>query len=662
MKLSPLQEFVFYRTYSRWNDQLERRETWKEAVDRYFNYFKSKFGEKVPKKVWVKAHENVLNMGTMPSMRAFWTAGPALDATHVAGYNCSYLAFKDLFSPCELFYVLMCGTGAGFSVEKEFISKMPPVLQQTGAGKGVHVVADDKEGWADSLKIGLEAWFNGQDVEFDYSIIRPRGARLKTMGGRASGPDPLKELHKFVRDVILKAQGRKLKTIEWLDIGNKIAEVVVVGGVRRSSEITFSDLDDTDIRDAKDFSKGPFPIHRYMSNNSAVYNGRPDMVTFMKEWTALAASGAGERGIFNTKTALLGAPRRKDVGHFRTNPCGEIHLRDSEFCNLSEVVVRRNDTFSDLTEKVKTAVWLGVMQSCLTDFPYIRPEFKMNCDEERLLGVSLTGQMDAPKLMTETRLADLKEIAIAECRKACRALGVNMSVAITTGKPSGTVSQLVDSASGAHPRFSKYYIRRVRISANDPLCRMMMDFGVEMHPENGQGPKDYNVEGKRAELNETRKKFGSPPADEDELEILIPEWDDSRVDTWVLSFPEKAPEGAITKDDVTAIEQLEWYKKVRVNWCEHNQSITVYVRDNEWLEVGNWVYNNFDIISGVSFLPFDGGSYQQAPYEACTQSDYEKMIKVFPKIDYSKLSEYEKEDNTTGAQNLACASGSCEIP
>lgn len=662
MKLSPLQEFVFYRTYSRWNDQLERRETWDETVDRYFNYFKGKFGDKIPKKVWVKAQENVAKMGVMPSMRAFWTAGPALDASNVAGYNCSYLAFKDLFSPCELFYILMCGAGAGFSIEDQFISQMPTVAQQTGAGKGVHIVQDSKEGWADSLKKGLETWFAGSDVEFDYSMVRPRGARLKTMGGRASGPEPLKDLLSTVREIVMKAQGRKLSSLEWLDIGNKIAEVVVVGGVRRSSEITFSDLNDEAIRHAKDFSKGAFPVHRYMSNNSAVYNGRPDMVTFMREWTALAASGSGERGIFNTQTALLGAPRRKDVGHFRTNPCGEIHLRDSQFCNLTEVVVRKGDTFADLVEKVKSAVWMGVMQSCLTDFPYLRPDFKLNCEDERLLGVSLTGQMDNPKLMTDTRLADLKDVAVAECRKACKALSVNMSAAITTGKPSGTVSQLVDSASGGHPRFSKFYIRRVRISDNDPLCRMMRDFGVPMSPENGQGPKDYNVEKKRADLNALRAKSGMAELSEMELKILVPEWDESRVNTWVLSFPEKAPDGAITKDQVTAIEQLEWYKKVRTNWCEHNQSITVYVRDEEWLEVGNWVYKNFDIISGVSFLPFDGGKYEQAPYEEITEKQYEALKKKFPEIDYAKLSQYEKEDNTTGAQALACSANGCEIP
>lgn len=660
--LSPLQKFVFYRTYSRWNDILGRRETWEETVNRYLSFFKDKFQDRVPKKVWLKAEENILEMRVMPSMRALWTAGPALDATHVAGYNCCYLTFKDLFSPSELFYVLMCGTGAGFSVEKEFISKMPVVARQTGAGRGVHTVGDDKEGWAESLHLGLKTWFSGEDLEFDYSKIRPRGARLKTMGGRASGPDPLKELHETVRKIVFAAQGRQLTSVEWLDIGNKIADVVVVGGVRRSSEITFSDLDDEGIRGAKDFSKGAFPTWRYMSNNSAVYHGRPDMITFMKEWTALAASGSGERGIFNAANALSSAPRRKDAGHFRSNPCGEILLRDSQFCNLSEVVVRKGDTFNDLVEKVKTAVWLGAMQSCLTAFPYIRPEFRANCEEERLLGVSLTGQMDAPKLMSENRLQDLKDVAIAECKKAAKALGINMSAAITTGKPSGTVSQLVDSASGAHPRFSKFYIRRVRISANDPLCKMLKAQGVQMSPENGQGPETFNVEEKRREFNDRRLKMGLTKLDKSELEVLVPDWNPSSVNTWVISFPIKAPEGAITTNDVSAIEQLEWYKKVRMNWCEHNQSITVYVKDAEWLEVGNWVYSNFDFISGVSFLPFDGGSYKQAPYEAITEKQYHDMVKTFPQIDYTQLSQFEMEDNTTGAQNLACVAGACELP
>jgi ribonucleoside-triphosphate reductase (thioredoxin) len=588
-------------------------------------------------------------MKVMPSMRALWAAGPALKNNNIIGYNCSYLAFKDLFSPVELFYILMCGTGVGFSVEKQFISQMPSVKNWAGEGIGVHVVEDSREGWADSLKVGLKAWFDGKDVEFDYSKVRPRGARLKTMGGRASGPDPLKKLHNFVRDVIIKAQGRQLTSVEWLDVGNMIAEVVVVGGVRRSSEISFSDLNDDGMRHAKDF---PIPPHRYMSNNTAVYNGRPDMVTFMQEWVALAASGSGERGIFNTKALASSSNRRDLEDTARSNPCGEIFLKDSEFCNLSEVIVRSNDTFDTLSEKVKSAVWLGAMQACLTDFPFIRADFKENCENERLLGVSLTGQMDNPRLMTADRLADLKDVAIKECRKACKALGINMSAAITTGKPSGTVSQLTNSASGAHPRYAKYYIRRYRISGTDPLFRMMKDQGFKFTPENGQGPESVQLR---------RKELLAKGRTALETKILVPEWDESQVLTWVVAFPEAAPKNAITRDQVSAIDQLEWYLKVKQNWCEHNQSITVYVRDNEWIKVGAWVYDHFDEIGGISFLPYDGGNYEQAPYEEISKEKYEELIKSTPKVDYSKLAQYELDDFTTGAQALSCSAGGCEL-
>jgi ribonucleoside-triphosphate reductase (thioredoxin) len=649
--MTPLQEFVFYRTYSRWDDSKGRRETWEEAVDRYFSFFEPRFSELVPAKVFKRARANVLEMNTMPSMRAFWTAGPALEATHVAGYNCCYLPFEDFKDLADLFYILMCGTGVGFSVENQYISQFPVVQHQTSAGVGVHVVADDKEGWANALLAGLKAWFAGLDIEFDYSKVRPRGARLKTMGGRASGPDPLKELLAFVRDTVLKAQGRRLTSLEWLDIGNKVAEVVVVGGVRRSSEITFSDLDDELVRGAKDFSKGPFPIHRYMSNNSAVYHGRPDAVTFMREWTALAASGSGERGIFNTQ-CIWNAPRRQRTSDIRANPCGEILLRPREFCNLTEVVLRKGDTFATVSDKIKTAVWLGAMQACLTDFPYIKPDFKKNCDEEQLLGVSLTGQLDTPKLLTDERLADWKDLALAEAKKASKALGRNMGAAITTGKPSGTVSQLVGAASGAHPRFAQYYIRRVRISANDPLRKMLHAQGAELSPENGQGPQD--VAAARQRLREAGRT-------EEEAKILVPEWQPESVGTWVASFPEKSPPGAITRHDMTAIDQLEWYKKIRTFWCEHNQSITVYVRPDEWLQVGDWVYKNFDHISGVSFLPFDGGAYQQAPYEEIDATTFSKLSKVFPRFNYDALSQFEAEDSTTGAQQLACGAGGCEL-
>lgn len=651
MKFSPSQEFIFYRTYSRWIEEKSRRETWEEAVDRYFNYFYNKFSDKVPNKVWKLTKEAVSTMGVMPSMRAFWTAGPALEKNNITGYNCCSLVFKSLQQVVELFYILMCGTGVGFSVEHQYIDQMPVVANWSGDGIGIHVVEDSREGWATSLRIGLETWFSGSDIEFDYSHIRPRGARLKTMGGRASGPAPLKKLHEFVRNIIINAQGRKLNSLEWLDIGNMIAEVVVVGGVRRSSEISFSDLNDDLILNAK---KPPFPPHRYMSNNSAVFNGKPDMITFMKEWTALAASGSGERGIFNLEAAKKASPRREPSEHFRTNPCGEINLRADmgEFCNLSEIVVRSNDTFASLSEKVKSAVWLGAMQACLTDFPFISPSYKEICDKERLLGVSLTGQMDCPRLMVDERLEDLKEIVIKECKKACKALGINMSVAITTGKPSGTVSQLVDCASGAHPRYAPYYIRRYRISGTDPLFLMMRDQGVKFTPENGQGPADVELR---------RKELVSKGRSLEEAKILVPDWTEDSVMTWVVAFPQAAPKNAITRHSVSSIDQLEWYLKVKRHWCEHNQSITVYVRDEEWLKVGSWIYDHFDEISGISFLPYYGGFYQQAPYEEISKEQYDKMLKEFPKIDYTQLSKYELEDNTTGAQMLACSSGGCEL-
>ena len=666
LTMSPLQMFVFYRTYSRWLEEEKRRETFSEVFGpvgegRYLTYMHGKFGDKVPDRVWRLIEARMSDLGALGSMRAAWAAGPALDANNITGYNCACIAFNDLQSVVELFYILMCGTGVGFSVEKIFTDKMPTVAKQTGIMVGTHLVQDSKEGWSDALKLGLETWFGGNDVRFDFAAVRPAGARLKTMGGRASGPDPLRKLLDFCRDIVVKAQGRKLNSVEWLDVGNMVGEVVVVGGVRRSSEITFSDLDDEAMRHAKDW---PFPLHRSMSNNSAAYLTKPGMVTFMREWAALAASGTGERGIFNLEAAKKASPRRakflKEAGlehlleSLRTNPCGEIHLIASlgQFCNLTEVVVRAGDTFDDLTEKVKSAVWLGAMQACMTDFPYLRPSWKQTCEQERLLGVSLTGQMDNPELMTSEKLSILKDYAIKVCRKACKALGINMSAAITTGKPSGTVSQLVNCASGAHPRYSNFYTRRVRIAASDPLCKMLKAQGVPMSPENGQRPSD--IAKRRAE--KIAEGFDRAAA-----EVLVPDYDEARVMTWVVGFPEAAPLGSITRNQVSAIEQLEWYLKLKQNWCEHNQSITVYVRDEEWLKVGTWVYENWDDISGISFLPYDSGHYEQAPYEEITEAQYQEMTKTLPKIDYSALSQFEQEDNTSGAKAYACSGDSCEI-
>jgi ribonucleoside-triphosphate reductase len=651
LKIEPSQQFVYTRTYSRWMEEKQRRElNWNETMDRYFGFMQPIYGEKVPKAVWARVEAQARSMGSMPSMRAAWAAGAALGRNNVTGYNCAYLPFIDLRCPAELLFILMCGAGAGFSVEAEFISQMPDVQKSTGNGRGVFVVDDSKEGWALSLLAGLEAWFAGDDIEFDYTKIRPRGARLLTMGGRASGPGPLKKLHEFARKMIRDAQGRKLTSVEWLDIGNVIGDVVVVGGVRRSSEITFSDIDDEPMSKAK---SGNYPDHRGMSNNSAVYFSKPSIDTFLREWTNLVGSKRGERGIFNVGGIEKHIPkRRKFVRWFRCNPCGEIILRPFQFCNLTEVVVRATDTFDDLLQKIEAAVWMGVMQAGLTNFPFLRPEWKKNCDEEALLGVSLTGQMDNPDLLSADRLQVLKEYAFKVAKKASKAVGVNLATAITTGKPSGTVSQLVNAASGAHARHAKHYIRRYRINGTDPLYRMMKAQGVKFTPENGQGPED--VAKKRAAML-------AEGYDQNSIDILQPEWSEDGVQTWVCSFPIKAPEKCITRHEIGAIQHLEWYLKLKENFCEHNQSITVYVRDDEWMKVGAWVYDHFDDIIGITFLPSEDPDYKQLPYEDIDAETYEKLAAEFPEIDYSKLSQFELDDNTTGAQQLACSGSSCEI-
>lgn len=662
MELSPYQEFIFYRTYSRWMDEKKRRETWPETHDRYFSFMEKKFSERIPKKVFTKCRSNVLSLDVMPSMRALWGAGPALEANNIIGYNCCAMVIKDLRSFVELFYILMCGTGVGFSVENQFIKQLPVILNQTGQFVGVHVVGDSREGWANALRAGLEAWFDGKDIEFDVSKVRARGARLKTMGGRASGPGPLIKMLDNVKKIIVEHQGKQLRDIDCLDIGNFIADAVVVGGVRRSSEISFSDLDSDLMRHAKDF---PIPTHRYMSNNSVAYNGRPDMITFMKEWTTLAASGSGERGIFNIKAAAEACKRRmaakcgmswEEFAQFlRTNPCGEILLQAllGEFCNLTTVIIRAGDTFDDLVEKVTSAVWMGAMQSALTDFPFIRPSFKAVCEEERLLGVSLSGQMDNPELLTKERLHDLKMVAIKVARKASKALGINMSAAITCGKPDGTNSQFVDSASGMHTRYADFYLRRVRVSATDPLFRMMRAQGVKFIPENGQDQEF--VKARQAELLEK----GHTP---EEVAILAPDWNEDQVMTWVCAFPIASPKGCKTRHDMGALAQLEWYLKLKRHWCEHNQSATIYVKDDEWLKVGTWVWEHFDEITGITFLPFDGGNYKQAPYEEITLSQYAQFVSESPQIDYTKLADFEEDDQTTGAQQYACVGNSCELP
>ncbi len=615
-------EFVYTRTYSRWIDSLNRRETWPETVQRFITFLKEERGDKIPAKVLRKIQEAILNMEVMPSMRALWAAGDAARKDNTTMYNCSFIAVDSIKSFSECLHILCCGAGVGFSVEAKHVNKLPEIkpLDLTKSPKYFPVM-DDKEGWADSVDFLVTNLFDGQDVIFDYTLIRPKGSRLKTMGGRASGPEPLILLHAYAKELFGKAQGRKITTLEAHDLMNKIAEIVVVGGVRRSSQISLSDLHDEEMRNAKNW---PFPLHRAMANNSATYYTQPSAVEFLKEWSVLASSGTGERGISNIGSARKKAPtRRKGDLIEGFNPCHEIALRNREFCNLSSIIVRPGDDLDSLLEKVETATWIGVIQSTFTYFPYLSDEWKNNCEEERLLGVSLSGQMDNVDALTDVAIRAMKSRALKVAAKAAKALGINAPVAITCVKPEGTSSQVVYSGSGVHTWYSDYFIRRYRISSHDPLCNMLKDQGFPMMPENGQTADTAN--------------------------------------TWVVSFPMKAPEGAMTKEKMTAIQQLEWYKKIQINWCEHNASATIYVEDNEWFAVGNWVYQNWDIVNGLSFLPADGGKYQQAPLEKIGKTVYDDMVKKMINIDYSKLTVFEKEDNSEGAKTLSCTGGACDI-
>jgi ribonucleoside-diphosphate reductase alpha chain len=614
-------QFVTIRTYARWSEENKRRETWKETVARFVKFITDERGDKIPGKVLIKIQNAIENLEVMPSMRALWAAGDAAKASNVTMYNCSFIAVDSIDAFSECLYILCCGTGVGFSVENKYISNLPIVNPKKQDPSQTFYIPDTKEGWSDSVKTLITRLYHGLTTDFDYSLIRPKGSRLKTMGGRASGPEPLILLHGFIRELFNKAQGRKLSSLECHDIMNKIAEIVVVGGVRRSSEISLSDLNDKEMRHAKDW---PFPNHRAMANNSAVYYEKPTAVEFLKEWSSLASSGTGERGISNLGSARKMAPKRRKGELIQGfNPCHEIALRDKEFCNLSSVIIRPDDDLDSLLEKVETATWIGVIQASFTYFPYLRKEWKENCDEECLLGVSLSGQMDNPEVLTPDALKALKSRALKVATKAAKIMGINTPAAITCVKPEGTSSQVTSSGSGLHTWYSEYMIRRYRISDNDPLLKMLKSQNFPMSPENGQTEENAN--------------------------------------TWVVSFPIKAPKGAIVKDDMTALDQLEHYKKIQTYWCEHNASATVYCKDSEWFDVGNWVYKNWDIVNGLSFLPHDGGNYQQAPLQAISKDEYDNMVKTFIKIDYSKLSDFEQEDNTEGSKELACVGGACLI-
>ena len=638
------QDFIHLSRYSRWMDDEGKRETWEETVTRYFDFFVDHLSEnhnyKVSKKERDELQSAVINLEIMPSMRALMTAGEALKRDNIAGYNCSFASAGRVRSFDEILYTLMCGTGVGFSVERDFLGKLATIAEEFEDSDTTIVVQDSKMGWAKAYRELTSLLIAGQSPKWDLSKIRPAGARLKTFGGRASGPEPLDDLFRFTVETYKKASGRKLNSIECHDLICKIAEIVVVGGVRRSALISLSSLTDERMRDAKTGQWWMSDPQRALSNNSVAYKEKPEVGTFMEEWLSLYKSKSGERGIFNRDAAknqikraneyrsTLGDDyRQREVEHdFGTNPCSEIILRDREFCNLTEIVVRRDDTEEDLQRKVRLATILGTWQSTLTNFKYLSSEWAKNCEDERLLGVSMTGIMDNPltngtKKDLESRLEKLKKCAIQENKKEADKIGINSSVSITCVKPSGTVSQLVDAASGIHARHNDFYIRTVRADNKDPLCQFMKDVGFP-----------------------------------NEADVMKPEH------VTVFSFPMKSPKGAVCRKDMTAIEQLELWLVYQKHWCEHKPSITITVKEDEWFEVGAWVYSNFDEVCGVSFLPFSDHSYKQAPYQDCSESDYKDAIKKMPKdIKWNDLSSYEKEDNTSGTQTLACSGGSCEI-
>lgn len=614
-------EFVVLTHYARWIPEQNRRENWEEIINRVLSFLKKNVKD-VPDKVWTKIKKGMEEFSVMPSMRLVATAGKAAEKNNICLYNCSYLPMEDLKSFSELLFILMHGSGVGFSVEKEYINKLPEVKVQTAIRRDDYIIEDSREGWASAFLFALETWFSGEDVIFNYNKIRPYGTPLKTMGGRASGPKPLMDLLNQVKQILFNAAGRKLTPLECHDICCLIAEKVISGGRRRSAMISFSDLGDEEMRDAK---VGQMPAYRYMANNSAVFKEKPSSAEFLREWSTLALSDTGERGIFNYSALQYIDIDRKFSGNERTNPCSEILLKPYEFCNLSEVVIKKDDDISDLVEKVKTATWIGCIQSIFINFPGLRRKWKKNCEEERLIGVSLTGQMDNVDVLTERVLKDLRKVVEKTAKHAAKKLNINVPKSYTCTKPSGTVSQVVDSAAGCHPRYSKYYIRRFRMSKSDPMFMLLKEQGLKYYPENGQTKDNFT--------------------------------------TAVFEFPIKAPENCIVRKEWGAIQQLEWYRKIQKNWSTHNVSITVYVKDDEWLKVGSYVLDNWNDIIGVTFFPVDVHKYDLAPYEEITEEKYNEMKSNLPKIDFSKLGQYENVtgDTTKAAQEFACTAGKCEV-
>jgi len=628
------QSFIHVSRYARWIEEYNRRETWNETVDRYFDYMEThlskKYNYNLSTELRTKLQNAVLNLEIMPSMRALMTSGIALERCHVAGYNCSYLPVDNIRSFDECLYILMCGTGVGFSVESKYTKQLPVVSEKLIQSDTTIVVGDSKTGWAKAYRELIHLLYAGTIPTWDLSKLRPAGARLKTFGGRSSGPDPLDDLFRFTVGIFKNAIGRKLKPIECHDIMCKIGSVVVVGGVRRSALISLSDLNDQEMSLAKSGEWWNTQGQRALANNSVCYKEKPPIGIFIREWLNLYNSKSGERGIYNRQSAVSKSLEngRRDTEHeFGTNPCSEIILRPYQFCNLTEVVVRSDDTLASLKKKVEYATILGTFQSTLTDLKYLRKIWRDNTEQERLLGVSLTGIMDSELLNDATdtglekRLQELRQVAVDTNLGLSDALGIEQSAAITCVKPSGTVSQLVNSASGIHARHSNYYIRTVRGDKKDPLTQFLIDQNI--------------------------------PCEDD---VMQPD------NTTVFSFPVESPEKAVTRNDTSALAQLDLWLVYQKHWCEHKPSVTITVKEDEWLDVGAWVYNNFDNVAGISFLPHSDHTYKQAPYQECNKKDYLSLAKTMPdNIDWSLLSDYEVEDNTKGGQELACTADACEI-
>lgn len=619
-----LQKFQFYDKYSRFNYELGRRETWLETVNRATDYLKELSDYRLPNEIYDRIREGILQMKVMPSMRLLAMAGPAARRNNIAIYNCSYLPVDSVDSFVEALIISMSGCGVGYSVERRYVEQFDRITRQSGKPAAKHTIADTSEGWADGVRTGLTAWLNGEDVTFDYSEVRPAGMPLRVKGGRASGPEPLRQMLDFARTRILARQGSFLRPIDAHDIMCAIGNAAVSGGVRRTAMIALFDYDDREMKHCKDGDFSRTNSQRWNANNSAVWPERElsqaEITRFVLD---MVESGRGEPGIFNRRAAVNNRPERRKLAEFGTNPCGEIALRPYQFCNLTSTIARHDDTYETLRDKVELATIIGTIQSMALHFPGLRDEWRKNCEEERLLGVDLNGQMDSPAAQDPETQRKLQEVAVETNRQYAQLLGINQSASVTCVKPSGNSSQLVNSSSGLHARWAPYYIRNVRVGTHTPVFKVLQDAGVPMDPENGQTLENAN--------------------------------------TWVIHFPVKSPEGAMTRNDRTALEQCDFWLQNKVNYTEHNPSVTITYQQDEVLDIIRWIWEHQDKIGGMAFLPAFDAQYDQMPYMEIDQEEYKKFADAFPEIDFSKIYRYEEEDLTTAAQEFACMAGGCDM-